>query len=49
MTAHASLPAGPFFALRGWKIEKHEMHVRNGVGIPCAEMSKALQSENPER
>ena len=42
MTAHASLLAQPFFAKRGWQIEKHEMHVRNGVTIPRAEMSKDL-------
>jgi putative acetyltransferase len=44
MTAHASLLAQPFFAKRGWTIEKHEMHVRNGVGIPRAEMSKELHA-----
>lgn len=42
MTAHASLLAQPFFAKRGWRVEKHEMHVRNGVAIPRAEMSKDL-------
>ena len=42
MTAHASLLAQPFFAKRGWRVEKHEMHVRSGVAIPRAEMSKDL-------
>jgi putative acetyltransferase len=42
MTAHASLLAQPFFAKRGWRVEKHEMHVRNGAAIPRAEMSKDL-------
>jgi putative acetyltransferase len=42
MTAHASLLAQPFFAKRGWRVGKHEMHVRNGVAIPRAEMSKDL-------
>jgi putative acetyltransferase len=44
MTAHASLLAQPFFAKYGWKVEKHELHVRNGVEIPRAEMSKDLRS-----
>jgi putative acetyltransferase len=43
ITAHASLLAQPFFAKHGWRVEKHEMHVRNGVGISRAEMSKELQ------
>jgi putative acetyltransferase len=42
MTAHASLLAQPFFAKRGWRIESHEMHVRNGVALPRAEMSKTI-------
>lgn len=42
MTAHASLLAQPFFAKRGWRVEKREMHVRNGVAMPRAEMSKEL-------
>lgn len=42
MTAHASLLAQPFLAKRGWRVEKHESHVRNGVSIPRAEMSKDL-------
>jgi putative acetyltransferase len=42
MTAHASLLAEPFFAKRGWKVEKREVQERNGVGIPRAEMSKGL-------
>jgi putative acetyltransferase len=42
MTAHASLLAQPFFARRGWKVEKHEMHVRNGTSLPRAEMSKTI-------
>ncbi len=42
MTTHASLLAQPFFAERGWQLEKHEIHVRNGVAIPRAEMSKDL-------
>jgi len=42
MTAHASLLAQPFFAKRGWKVEKHEIDVRNGVDIPRAKMSKDL-------
>jgi putative acetyltransferase len=47
MTAHASLLAQPFFAKRGWRVEKHELHVRNGVSIPRAEMSKDLRSSRP--
>lgn len=47
MTAHASLLAEPFFAKRGWKVEKHEMHVRNGVAIPRAEMSKNIAAQIP--
>ncbi len=43
MSAHASLLAQPFFAKRGWRVEKHELHVRNGVSIPRAEMSKDLK------
>ena len=46
MTAHASLLAQPFFAKRGWRVEKHELHVRNGVSIPRAEMSKDLRSSS---
>lgn len=42
MTAHASLLAQSFFAKRGWRVEKHEICVRNGVSIPRAEMSKDL-------
>lgn len=42
MTAHASLLAQPFFVRRGWKIEKHEMYVRNGIALPRAEMSKSI-------
>lgn len=42
MTAHASLLAQPFFAKRGWHVEKHEMHERNGVTMPRAEMFKEL-------
>ena len=44
MTAHASLLAEPFFAKRGWKVEKHEPHIRNGIDIPRAEMSKDLSA-----
>jgi len=44
MTAHASLLAQPFFAKRGWRVEEHEMQVRNGVAIPRAKMSKELTS-----
>lgn len=42
MTTHASVLAQPFFAKRGWHVEKHEMHIRSGIGIPRAEMSKDL-------
>ncbi len=42
LTAHASLLAQPFFAKHGWIVEKHEHHVRNGVALPRAEMSKTL-------
>ena len=42
MTAHASLLAEPFFAKRGWVVDKREVHVRNGVGLPRAAMSKNL-------
>jgi putative acetyltransferase len=49
MTAHASLLAQPFFAKRGWRVENHEMHVRNGVGIPRAEMSKELIPQGAEK
>lgn len=47
MTAHASLLAQPFFAKRGWRVDKYEMHVRNGVAIPRAKMSKALCLRTP--
>jgi putative acetyltransferase len=49
MTAHASLLAQPFFAKRGWRVEQHEMHLRNGVAIPRAEMSKDLKIETDDR
>lgn len=42
MTAHASLFAQSFFARHGWVVERHEVFVRHGVGLPRAEMSKAL-------
>ncbi len=42
MSAHASLLAQPFLAKRGWRVEKHERHVKNGVEVPRAAMSKPL-------
>ncbi len=42
MTAHASLLAQPIFLKHGWTIDAHEMHERNGVRLPRAQMSKSL-------
>jgi putative acetyltransferase len=42
MTAHASLLAQPFFVKHGWTINAHELHERNGVRLPRAQMSKRL-------
>jgi len=38
----SSWNGAPKKAKRGWRVEKHEMHVRNGVAIPRAQMSKDL-------
>jgi putative acetyltransferase len=42
LTAHASLLAQPFFLKHGWTLDAHELHRRNGVELPRAQMSKRL-------